>query len=374
MVASFAIMGFDLVARTVRTCLIHFGYKSGGSGFGFRSIPARMEVLEDPTGTIIRMTFAYEMRPWELGQHFYLTFPALSVWQSHPFTPASNPATTSPVQTHTYIIRACNGETRKLAELAKAAMNRYPVGSDTTTVILQGPYGGSIVSQETSNVLAISGGTGITYTLPVIKAALAPTSHVRNVELNWTIRHLENLAWIGPELAYLKSQLSQTQADKNYNHDDDKLEKAAVVSVKAKKRFRVRIFVTRPEARMLARKPLPPRPLQSDEIVKKLDFDEKLSPVLSTLSFYSEELEDLVCDCAGFSITYLDNARPEVKALVDCFMDETVENGRVQVIGSGPLDLGTQVRAAVAARNVPSQVWRGDEKYDVACVWDDRMG
>ncbi|KAJ4400510.1 hypothetical protein N0V91_008662 [Didymella pomorum] len=374
MVASFAIMGFDLIARTVRTCLIHFGYKSGSSGFGFRSIPARMEVLEDPTGTIIRMTFAYEMLPWELGQHFYLTFPALSMWQSHPFTPASNPTTTSPVQTHTYVIRACNGETKKLAELAKAAMKRYPVGDDTTTVILQGPYGGSIVDQEASNVLAVSGGTGITYTLPIIKAALASTSHVCNVELNWTIRHLENLAWIGPELAYLKSQLSHMRTGTKYSNGDDPLEKAPTVSVGANKRFRVCIFVTRPEARMLARRPPPPRPLRSDETLKKYDFGEKLSLVSSTSSLYSEELEDLVSECPGFSITYLDKARPDVRALVDTFMDESVEEGRTRVVGSGPPDLGTQIRDAVAARNVLSRVWRGDEKCDVECVWDDRMG
>ena len=108
--------------------------------------------------------------------------------------------------------------------------------------------------------------------------------------------------------------------------------------------------------------------------IKRCDFGEKLSPVSSTSSFYSEELEDLVSDCPGFSITYLDNARPDVKSLVDTFVDETVEKGRTQVIGSGPPDLGTQIRASVAARNMPSQVWRGDEKRDVECVWDDRMG
>lgn len=374
MVASFAIMGFDLVARNVRTCLIHFGYKSGSSGFRFRSIPAKMEVLEDPTGTIIRMTFAHGQRPWELGQHFYLTFPALSIWQSHPFTPASNPTTTSSIQSHTYIIRACNGETKKLAELANAAANRYPHGDDTTPVILQGPYGGSIVNDEASSVLAISGGTGITYTLPVIKAALAPASPVRNIELNWTVRHLENLAWIGPELACLKSQLDQMRTGTSYSHDDDKLEKTPIVSVETKKRFRIRIFITRPEARMLARRPPPPRPLRSAEKIIEYDFGEKLSPISSTSSFYSEELEDLISDCPNFSITYLDNARPDVRSLVDAFMDETVEEGRTQVIGSGPPELGAQIRAAVAAKNVPGQVWRGDEKGDVECVWDNRMG
>ncbi|KZM25743.1 uncharacterized protein EKO05_0006075 [Ascochyta rabiei] len=374
MVASFAIMGFDLVARTVRTCLIHFGYKDGSNGFGFRSIPAKMEVIKDPTGTIVRMTFAHTQQPWELGQHFYLTFPALSIWQSHPFTPASNPTTSSSIQTHTYIIRACNGETKKLVELAEAAANRFPHGDDTTPVILQGPYGGSVVNDEVSNILAISGGTGITYTLPIIKAALAVASSVRNIELVWTIRHLENLTWVGPELSYLKSQLAQTFPRGHYNHDDDKLEKAPVVSVETATRFRIKIFVTRPEARILARRPMPPRPQRPEEKDKDFDFGDALSPVSSTSSYYSAELEDLISDCPNFSITYLDNVRPDTKALVGTFIDETVEKGSTQVFGSGPPELGTQIRAVVAAKNMPGEVWRGSDRGDVECVWDDRMG
>ncbi|KAF2625605.1 hypothetical protein BU25DRAFT_345717 [Macroventuria anomochaeta] len=376
MIASSAIMGFDLVARTVRTCLIHFRYKDGSSGFGFRSIPAKMEVLKDPTGTIIRMTFSYSHQPWELGQHFYLTFPALSIWQSHPFTPASNPTTISPVQSHVYIIRACNGETKKLAELAEAAASRYPYGDDTTPVILQGPYGGSILNDEVSNILAISGGTGITYTLPIIMAAVADSSPISNIELVWTIRHLENLAWISPELAYLKSQLDQTLTRTTNSHDKDKIGKAPIVSVETKKRFRIRIFVTRPDARMLSRQQQPHQ--QYGEKSKDYGFNDKLSPVPSASSTYSAPLnrglEDLIQEHPNFSITYLDNTRPEVSSLVDAFLDETVEKGRTQVIGSGPPELGSQIRTAVAAKNRPGDVWRGDDKRDVECVWDDRMG
>jgi hypothetical protein len=51
-----------------------------------------------------------------------------------------------------------------------------------------------------------------------------------------------------------------------------------------------------------------------------------------------------------------------------------VEHGRTQVIGSGPAALGKDLRAAVARRNVVGGVWKGDEKGDVDCVWDDRMG
>ena len=76
----------------------------------------------------------------------------------------------------------------------------------------------------------------------------------------------------------------------------------------------------------------------------------------------------------GFSITYLNNGRPDIGGLVDAFMEGTVEQGRTQVVGSGPPQLGTRIRAAVAAWNSPGMVWRGDERGDVECVWDDRMG
>ena len=269
-------MAFDFIARNLRTFFLHLGYKNG-SGLGFHSVPAKMEILKDSTGTIIRMTFTHE-QPWQVGQHFYLTFPALNMWQSHPFTPASLPNPSSSLQTHTYIIRACNGETKRLAELAEAAMNRYPRGDDPTPVIIQGPYGGSILNNDVSNILAVTGGTGVTYALPVVKAALAANSPVRNVELVWTVRHRENLAWIAPELAYLKSQLDQTRIHSNL--DKDMLDKDPAVPDDAKKRFRIRIFVTRGPSR-------PPRPDS-----KELDFgfDKEIAPVSSIESEFESEL------------------------------------------------------------------------------------
>ncbi|KAI4621415.1 uncharacterized protein J4E87_006631 [Alternaria ethzedia] len=369
MIASLAIMGFDLVARSVRTWLIHTGYKDGSLGLGFRSIPTTMETFKDPTGTIVRMTFAHSHKAWEIGQHYYLTFPALNIWQSHPFTPGSNPTSSSPVQSHTYIIRACKGETAKLAALAEQAAMCYPRRDASTPVIMMGPYGSAITNDEVSNVLAVSGGTGITYTLPVIMHALSDASPARNIELVWTVRHLENLAWIAPELAYLKSQLDGAGAGRHYT--EDKLEKAPIVSVEAKKRFKIRIFVTRPDTTKYQR---PSHQLHDD---KDKDFSEggSLSQTSSIDSMsLDRKVEELSRQCPNFTITWLNNARPDIPSLVDTFMTETVEKGRTQVIGSGPPELGTQLRAAVAAKNVPGNVWRGDEASDVECVWDDRMG
>lgn len=380
MIASFAIMGFDLVARSVRTILIHTGHKQRGGGFGFRSTPAILDTFQDPTGTIVRMTFYHKHSPWAVGQHFYLTFPALNMWQSHPFTPGSNPNSSSPLQRHTYIIRACKGETAKLAALADAAANCYPRVQASTPVIMMGPYGSSIVNKEVSNMLAISGGTGITYTLPVIMDALSPSSPVCNIELIWTIRHIENLAWIAPELAYLKSQLYQSdEATSSSSSDIEKKDDAPVVSVSTTKRFRIRIFVTRPETTQQAAS----AQLDSDSDSGKGkdkdkdygDDDAALEPASTIESMdLNRQIDELKRECPDFSITWLSNARPDVSSLVSNFMTETVESGRTQVVGSGPPELGTRIRSAVAAQNVPGGVWRGEERGDVECVWDDRMG
>lgn len=376
MIASLAIMGFDFAARIVRTCLMHCGYKDGGRGFGFRSVSASLETFRDPTGTVIRMTFAHNHKPWEIGQHFYLTFPALNIWQSHPFTPLSYSTATSPVQRHTYIIRACNGETKRLSALAESAANRYPHGNVTTPVILQGPYGVSITNNEVSNVLAISGGTGITYTLPIVMAALSDTSHVRNIELVWTVRHLDNLAWIGSELAYLKSQLDDTLTPTCNSDSEDNKGKLSTSSVGLKKQFRIRIYVTRPDERAFALRQWPHQP--SDGKKEDYGVDNSLSSVssysTSCSTAISYKLKDLVREHPNFSITLLANSRKDVASLVHGFMNETVERGRTKVIGSGPPELGTQIRDAVAAQNSPCKVWRGDDKSDVECVWDDRLG
>ena len=344
MLASLAIMGLDLVARTVRTLLLHCGYKDARSGFGFRSVPAMLETFKDPSGTIVRMTFEVRHSGWNIGQHFYLTFPALNVWQAHPFTPLSSPDRDAGVQRHTYIIRACAGETRRLAKLAEDAAGRYPISAATTPVVLQGAYGGSIADRGVENVLAVTGGTGITYAIPVILDALRGESAASNIELVWTVRHVDNLAWVEPELAYLKEQLGRA-------------------SQRMGKRFRMRIFVTRPDTG------------RQGHVVEHFDKKEYAgdeSP--SEVTELEMDFEELVRECPGFSITYLNNGRPDVSNLVTSFMEHTVERGRTQVVGSGPPELGSQLRAAVASHNAPGEVWRGNARGDVECVWDDRMG
>ncbi|KAJ7095903.1 ferric reductase like transmembrane component-domain-containing protein [Mycena belliarum] len=361
MIASLGILGIELGMRTLRVCLIHMGYKDGSKGFGFRSINSKVEVFKDPSGTIVRMTYTHNHEPWKIGQHFYLTFPALSIWQSHPFTPASVPPTSMVPPSHVYIIRARDGETGKLGATETSTSEKND--SFETPVIMVGPYGRSTIDREATNILAIAGGTGISFTLPTVLSALAdPTSITQNIEMIWIIRHIDNLAWIGPELTTARSYLSDSSSDP----------KSPTPSITHPKRFRIRIYVTRaPETRTHVH----PRPgTAADQQPPKQDLE--ISSVSSNEfnPTHTHEIRDLIAVHPAFSIEYLDHARPSVDAMLTAFMDDTVDAGSTQVLGSGPAALGTDIRAGVARWNDAGRVWRGDERGDVRCVWDDRMG
>ena len=363
MIAALGLLGIDLGLRIVRICLIHIGYKDGNKGIGFRTIRARIKAFKDPSGTIIRMSFTHNHEPWKIGQHFYLTFPALSIWQSHPFTPASVPPTTFVAPTHTYIIRARGGETNKLAVWAEEA-SRGPK-DDETSVILLGPYGSSVVDHEAANILAIAGGTGVSFTLPVVTAALVEQSnHSQNVEMIWIIRHVENLVWIAPELLALKARLSRSSS--TMVAEEIKQETSSTVySKQSQKRFRIRIVVTRsPDMRTQ----LDTKPGQEEDV--------EISSVSSSNSTPADShvLRKLLQPHPDFYITYLDHQHPSIASMIYAFINDTVSTGRTQVVASGPAALGTDIRAAVASRNSAGNVWRGDERCDVDCVWDDRMG
>ncbi|KAF2466879.1 uncharacterized protein BDR25DRAFT_235753 [Lindgomyces ingoldianus] len=362
MIASLGLLGIDLGLRILRMCLIHLGYKDGNSGLGFRTVQSRVDVFKDPSGTILRLSFTHNHEPWKLGQHYYLTFPSLSIWQSHPFTPASVPPTALVPPTHTYIIRARSGETGKLAALAEASC-REDENSFQTPVILVGPYGCSVVDNEVSNILAIAGGTGISFTLPIIRAVLAdPSSHAQNIEMVWVVRHVENLTWIASELLTLKSQLGLPPSTTQDSDGDIKeIRNVSHHVVHSTKHFRIRIFVTRS-----SKTATPP--------AQEKDMDISSTSSVASATGHYHEPRELLKPHPMFSISYLNHERPSISSVIHKFIDQTVSEGRTQVVASGPPDLGTDVRAAVAARNSVGGVWRGDERADVECVWDDRMG
>ncbi|RHZ57288.1 ferric reductase family protein [Aspergillus thermomutatus] len=348
MTASLAVWLLDRGVRLLRTAVLHAtagnpdsdsSEKSSWSVGGLRvHIPAaRMtSFANDADGDVVRLEFTLAHRPWTIGQHFYLCFPDLSIWQSHPLTPSSVPGaeqSQAQAQVHTYIIRAKSGLTRQLGLLARG-------DQAATSVVLAGPYGQSILDaemlQDDVNTLCVAGGTGVTFVLPVLlqmtRRAGFP-ARTGLLEFVWIIRRRADVEWIESEMDEL-----QAAADSCAN-------------------FRVRVFVTR-EA----------EELKEDHAGDKELVKESIQRTASDPSGMGE---------APFTVQYMGSTEPgdrhpDVPSQVTGFVSRTV-HGPTRVLASGPTGLVSDLRRVVASCNGPAQVWRGDERYNVQLVHDDRL-
>lgn len=322
MVASLALIGIDQGMRALRMCYIHM---NGGKGrkFGFRCAEAQIQVIGDADDMALRLDFDYEHRqPWKPGQHFHICFPSLSIWQSHPFTPSSLPVPESGVQHHTYILRVRKGITEKLAALE---------GAGTVPVILTGPYGDGHPSPDTPNVLAVAGGTGVTFPLPIAFATLGqPMLPAAAVDFVWIIRRSQDLRWISTELQQLKDLLPKFPS------------------------LRMNIFITR-ESETSSEKSL----TEKERVLIKS------SSWSSSGSTEGEALEELMQQCCRrFKVLFLGDHHPSVEEVVSEFFERAdINGGNVEVVGSGPEGLGSDLRDAVA---------RVKTREAVRCYWDSR--
>ncbi|KAK5107116.1 hypothetical protein LTR62_001706 [Meristemomyces frigidus] len=312
LVASLVLVVADQVVRWLRVLAIHYR-EDKGRKLGFHCAQARVTLLGTTDDLVVRLDFDYEHAAWMAGQHFQLTFPSLSLWQSHPFTPASSPEVGSRIQHHTYLLRVRKGITAKLAALGDGA---------SVPVILCGGYGRAFPSYATQNILAVAGGTGVTFSLPVILAALEQQTAPRfALDLVWVVRKTRDLLWLAPELVALKRRLGEEASN-----------------------LRVQIFVTRED-----------------------------SPEITTVSEKSSEAEGngaafsvhaLLQPAHNFTLTYLDGRHPNVDVMVQDFVDRAdCVGGTTKVLGSGPEGMGSDLRGAVAGRG---------DVVDLRMYWDSR--
>ncbi|KAF9885342.1 hypothetical protein FE257_012959 [Aspergillus nanangensis] len=349
MIASLAVWLLDRGVRLLRTLILHTGAHSSDTHavWGLHVPKAQMtSFVSEEDGDVVRLDFKHDHRPWEIGQHFYLCFPELSVWQSHPMTPSSVPGITP--QSHTYIIRAKKGLTQSLAQIA-----RQPRLSSSepasTSVVLSGPYGQSIVDNDLHctddiNLLCIAGGTGVTFILPLLQAIVLTSLFPQRrsqVEFIWIIRRKENMAWISAEIDALRTVAASCP------------------------HFRIRVFVTRETA-----SDLPPLALNEKEVdlIKRTSS----SSSLTSLEQPSAPQSPFAVHYLGAAATAEGSTHPDVGACLTDFLSRTAQ-GPTRLFASGPTGLVSSLRTAVASANDPAKVWKGDERYDVQLVHDDRL-
>ncbi|RDI85731.1 hypothetical protein Vi05172_g4258 [Venturia inaequalis] len=361
MIASFILFGLDRGMRLIRTALIHVGKKDPAQGFGFRSAVATISTFTDGDATVLALDFEFPHAPWKTGQHFYLTFPELSIWQSHPMTPVSLP-TPGRLQTHRYIIRARNGETGRLARLAAQKLADNGGNPVTTTVILNGPHGGGVLpstlTTHPTNILAVAGGTGISFALPIIKEALqSPTGG--STELIWIIRKTSNLAWIAKDLTTLRSLLLQN------NKTTD---------------LAIKIYITRdtPSSALSPSSSTENLPTKHEKSTYSAD-EKEISTTTTTTTTTNISLNDLTSPLPNFSIEYLTDHHPNLNhpdgtgAIEQWLARGAMRGGTNHVFASGPSGMGRDLRVAIAGRNDGARVFRGDGRGDVGFYWDDRF-
>jgi hypothetical protein len=322
-------------------------------GIGFRSANATVTLFSDPDAAVTRLDFTFDHSRWVVGQHYFLCFPALSIWQSHPMTPASVP-TTSGTQRHTYIIRARNGQTKQLAEMADVIESAKEC---ITPVILIGPSGRGVLGnpEEQINVLAVAGGTGITFALPIVMEAAKRAEAVGTgaIELVWLIRKTKNVEWILPEMMILRRIIEEGKVN-----------------------LRIRLYVTRDSRPSSQHSNTSTRGSAEKELEMKPD---KVQVSVETTSVQFHSVSEGISETPGFSIEWLTDHHPnfgsaEGLGIIEEWLDRgTIHGGRNLVCGSGVAEMGRDLRVAVAAENNGAKAWRGDDRYAVEFHWDDRF-
>lgn len=169
--------------------------------------PTRLRALPDSMTRIdilVPSTFA-----WRPGQHCFLRFPSLSVFDNHPFTIASVPESgrghqgekSQEMRTLSFFVRSHEGFTRKLSRYTSNNVD----GSMQSWI--DGPYGG--VGRRIENgydtTILIAGGSGITSCLPWLQYLSQKiddcTVRTANVKLLWVKRDPASLGWVSQELA-----------------------------------------------------------------------------------------------------------------------------------------------------------------------------
>jgi hypothetical protein len=265
----------------------------------------------------------------------------------------------SGLQKHVYIIRAIKGETARLGALAAPAEDNQSEKSGLehavmVPVIINGPSGGNLFrragSSTPTNVFAVAGGTGISFALPAVEEALirAESLGAGAVTLVWVIRKTRNVEWVAPELASLRARLASSRGID----------------------FHIQIYVTR-DSRPLSTVSIEHTLIDSE---KNITVDNFLAPTDSKIPV----VESLIADnIPSFKVTWLVDHHPNFTNAESSILDNWLQRGAVHggsfhVFASGSVAMGTDLRIAVARRNDPSAVWKGNSEGDVEFYWDDR--
>lgn len=143
------------------------------------------------------------------SQHFYLRFPEISALDSHPFTMAwknvKEDVKVPAASTLSFFLRSRDGFTKRLRSIAERK------AFDTTSVWLDGPYGGISTRLENlyDHIVLVAGGIGITACLPWMQHTVSQKTsgnkaiRLSSIKLVWAVRHASHIEWVNKYLQLL---------------------------------------------------------------------------------------------------------------------------------------------------------------------------
>ncbi|EPQ54152.1 hypothetical protein GLOTRDRAFT_44599 [Gloeophyllum trabeum ATCC 11539] len=197
---SFLVWGLDRFIRLIR--VVVFKLSPHLSSASDPSVTARADLLAPD---LVRLRVP---RPpgfsWSPGQLSYIIMPGVSrlPFEAHPFSIASvhdgamDGGNGEKGGEHwkevVFLINAQSGFTKRLAHAAQS-------GEAKVNVLLDGPYGCSPDLDGSDTVVLVAGGTGISYTLPLL-LSVAKKGRARRVLFIWSIRDSSHLRWVSPAI------------------------------------------------------------------------------------------------------------------------------------------------------------------------------
>ncbi|KII86617.1 hypothetical protein PLICRDRAFT_261819 [Plicaturopsis crispa FD-325 SS-3] len=341
-------------------------------------------LVEAFSPTMLRVTVLTTMT-WIPGQHAYLHAPFISAG-GHPFSIASIPQPLTQVddarapQAHqVMLITVHKGVTKKLYEVAISGSDDDTSAADTIVETknavrhkkrwpckaiyawTEGPYGNLQHLDYFQTLMLVSGGSGVTFTLPLMLDIVrrARSMHLGHPELSvatsrltwiWTIREEENIEWIGDQLV-------------------------EAIALAPPGLLRVRIFVT-------GKPPPPPQePVESNsdsmEMVTSYSSDLKTHAIAPSAHNQSRAPSVQPAPApapspppqephfASFPTLPFERGRPDVRALLEEEVAATDFSDWVAVAACGPSKLGADLAGAVSDAISPGKVFRGEHRRNI---------
>lgn len=132
---------------------------------GIHPSPIKAEVI---SSDMIKLSIHQNMF-WKAGQSAYITIPTISwlPFESHPFTIATIPTTETGVPSElVFLVKVRNGFTKRLYQAIAIAQERNK--ELQLNAFIDGPYGSPSDLTAFSEVIIITGGSGISFGLPLL--------------------------------------------------------------------------------------------------------------------------------------------------------------------------------------------------------------